>query len=167
MENRGGECQPAEKLVTAHREGTSGAGPRPNRQYAEDEATGDRAETQRLRDLPRCSERRHGLVRVYTADTRALLVLVPADGSMTAFGDGRRDLAGSEHSESGGLRLPTRVTRMSKRLWAMLLGMTCHRPLSHIWGIRNSTALMHDHVLRPPARAGAARLLSEGVRASA
>ncbi len=88
MENRGGECQPAEKLVTAHREGTGGAGPRPNRQYAEDEATGDRAEAQRLRDLPRCSERRHGLVRVYTADTRALLILVPADGSMTAVGQG-------------------------------------------------------------------------------
>ena len=86
VQNRGGECQPAEKLVTAHRESTGSAGPRPNRQHAEDEATGDRAETQGLRDLPRCSERRHGLVRVYTADAGALLVLVLSDGSMTAFG---------------------------------------------------------------------------------
>jgi hypothetical protein len=30
--------------VTTHREGTGGACPRPNRQHAEDEATGDRAE---------------------------------------------------------------------------------------------------------------------------
>jgi hypothetical protein len=54
VENRGGERQPAEKLVTAQRERTGGARPRPNGQHAEDEATRDRAQAQGLRDLPRC-----------------------------------------------------------------------------------------------------------------
>jgi hypothetical protein len=43
VEKRGGECQPAQKLMTAHREGTGASDPRPNRQHAEDEATGNRA----------------------------------------------------------------------------------------------------------------------------
>jgi hypothetical protein len=53
VKNRSGERQPAEKLVTAHREGTGGTGPWPDRQHAEDEAGGDRADTQDLRNLPR------------------------------------------------------------------------------------------------------------------
>jgi hypothetical protein len=39
--------------VTAHREGTGGTGPWPDRQHAEDEAGGDRADTQDLCNLPR------------------------------------------------------------------------------------------------------------------
>jgi len=53
VKNRSGERQPAEKLVTVHREGTGGTGPWPDGQHAEDEAGGDRADTQGLRNLPR------------------------------------------------------------------------------------------------------------------
>ena len=59
VENRGAECQPAQKLVTAQREGMGGAGPWPNRQHAQHEASGNRAETRGLRHLPGCRERRH------------------------------------------------------------------------------------------------------------
>ena len=59
VENRGAECRPAEKLVRAQRESTRRAGPRPNGQHAEREASGDRAETQGLRNLPRCSQQHH------------------------------------------------------------------------------------------------------------
>jgi hypothetical protein len=87
VENRGAEYQPAEKLVAAHCEGTGVVGPRPDRQHAEDEATGDRAETQGLRNLPPCNKRRHGLGRVYTADRRTQLDLV----SVSAFRKYRAD----------------------------------------------------------------------------
>lgn len=73
MENRGAESRPAEKLVTAQWEGAGGAGSRPNREHAKDQANCDRAQPQGLRDLPRCSDRRHGLERVYTAESPALL----------------------------------------------------------------------------------------------
>ena len=53
VKNRSVERQPAEKLVTAHREGIGGTGPWPDRKHAKDEAGGDRAGTQGLRNLPR------------------------------------------------------------------------------------------------------------------
>ena len=53
MENRGAERQPAEQLVPAQREGARRAGPRPNCQHAETEGTGDRAQAESLRNLPR------------------------------------------------------------------------------------------------------------------
>jgi hypothetical protein len=43
VKDRSSECRPAEKLVTAERKCTGAAGPRPDRQHAEDEARGDRA----------------------------------------------------------------------------------------------------------------------------
>ena len=55
VEKRGGERQPAEKLVTAQLESAGGAGARPDCQHAQDETSGNRAQAQSLRDLPRHS----------------------------------------------------------------------------------------------------------------
>ena len=56
VQNCGCERQPAEELVSTHTERAGGASSRANRQDAQDEAGGDRAETQYLRNLPRYSE---------------------------------------------------------------------------------------------------------------
>ena len=67
VEDSGAKHHPAEKLMRAKRESGCGAAARSHREHAENETTGNRAKTQRLRDLPRCTDRRHGGVRVYTA----------------------------------------------------------------------------------------------------
>ena len=48
----GSERPPTEQLVTAQLEGPDGAAPRPHRQHAENEASGNRAQTEDLRELP-------------------------------------------------------------------------------------------------------------------
>ena len=44
VKSRSSECRPAEKLVTPEREGSGGAGPRPDGQHAEHETRGHRAQ---------------------------------------------------------------------------------------------------------------------------
>lgn len=54
VEDCGCEHQPAEKLVMVQRERTCGSGTRSNRQHAQNEATGDRAQSQALCNFPCC-----------------------------------------------------------------------------------------------------------------